>query len=66
MRTDKNDCACFTCGMNAIIGFTNIALRHPTEPEVKCCLEKIGESSDHLLTLINDVLDISRIESGKC
>ena len=51
--------------MNAIIGFTNIALRHPTEPEVKCCLEKIGESSDHLLTLINDVLDISRIESGK-
>ena len=51
--------------MNAIIGFTNIALRHPTEPEVKSCLEKIGESSEHLLTLINDVLDISRIESGK-
>ena len=51
--------------MNAIIGFTNIALRHHTEPEVQGCLEKIGESSEHLLTLINDVLDISRIESGK-
>ena len=31
--------------MNAIIGFTNIALRHPMEPEVQSCLEKIGESS---------------------
>ena len=51
--------------MNAIIGFTNIALRHPAEPEVRSCLEKIGESSEHLLMLINDVLDISRIESGK-
>ena len=34
-------------------------------PEVRGCLEKISDSSDHLLTLINDVLDISRIESGK-
>ena len=51
--------------MNAIIGFTNIAMKYHTEPEVRRCLEKIGESSDHLLTLINDVLDISRIESGK-
>ena len=51
--------------MNAIIGFTNIAMKHDPKPEVKGCLEKIGESSDHLLTLINDVLDISRIESGK-
>ena len=32
---------------------------------MQSCLEKIGESSDHLLTLVNDVLDISRIESGK-
>ena len=51
--------------MNAIIGFTNIAMKHDPKPEVKSCLQKIGESSDHLLTLINDVLDISRIESGK-
>ena len=51
--------------MNAIIGFTNIAMKHEPEAEVRSCLEKIRESSDHLLTLINDVLDISRIESGK-
>ena len=51
--------------MNAIIGFTNIALKHNPKPEVKACLEKISDSSEHLLTLINDVLDISRIESGR-
>ena len=51
--------------MNAIIGFTNIALKHETKPEVRSCLDKISSSSEHLLTLINDVLDISRIESGK-
>lgn len=51
--------------MNAIIGYTNIALKQNPSPEVKDCLEKISDSSDHLLTLINDVLDISRIESGK-
>ncbi|MDY6045857.1 MAG: transporter substrate-binding domain-containing protein [Anaerobutyricum sp.] len=51
--------------MNAIIGFTNIALKHHPEPEVQNCLLKIRESSEHLLTLVNDVLDISRIESGK-
>ena len=51
--------------MNAIVGFTNIAIKQDPKPEVRGCLEKIGESADHLLTLINDVLDISRIESGK-
>ncbi|MGN0743281.1 MAG: ATP-binding protein [Candidatus Fimadaptatus sp.] len=51
--------------MNAIIGFTNIALKQDIAPEVRDCLGKISESSEHLLTLINDVLDISRIESGK-
>lgn len=51
--------------MNAIIGFTNIAMKHESQPGVRNCLEKIGESSEHLLNLINDVLDISRIESGK-
>ena len=51
--------------MNAIIGFTNIAMKHSPPPEIKNCLDKISESSEHLLALINDVLDISRIESGK-
>ena len=51
--------------MNAIIGFTNIAMKHNTSPEIKSCLDKISDSSEHLLALINDVLDISRIESGK-
>ena len=51
--------------MNAIIGFTNIALKHNPPPEIKSCLDKISDSSEHLLALINDVLDISRIESGK-
>ena len=51
--------------MNAIIGFTDIALKNETEPEVRSCLEKVKQSSDYLLSLINDVLDISRIESGK-
>ena len=50
--------------MNAIIGFTNIALKHNPKPEIQNCLLKISDSSEHLLTLINDVLDISRIESG--
>ena len=51
--------------MNAIIGFTNIALKQDPKPEIRNCLEKISDSSEHLLALINDVLDISRIESGK-
>lgn len=51
--------------MNAIIGFTNIAQKHSPTPEIKSCLDKISDSSEHLLALINDVLDISRIESGK-
>ena len=51
--------------MNAIIGFTNIAMKQNPSPEIKSCLDKISNSSEHLLALINDVLDISRIESGK-
>ena len=50
--------------MNAIIGFTDIALKNDPTPEVKSHLEKVKQSSDYLLSLINDVLDISRIESG--
>lgn len=52
--------------MNAIVGFTTLALTHLDEIEqVKEYLEKIKTSGDHLLNLINDVLDMSRIESGK-
>lgn len=51
--------------MNAIIGFTDIALSQQPKAEVRSCLEKIKQSSSHLMSLINDVLDISRIESGK-
>ena len=52
--------------MNAIIGFTSLAASHIDNKElVKDYLKKIGTSSEHLLSLINDVLDMSRIESGK-
>ncbi len=52
--------------MNAIIGFTALATSHIDNKErVKDYLEKITKSSNHLLSLINDVLDMSRIESGK-
>lgn len=51
--------------MNAIVGMTNIAAMHIEEPEkVQDCLKKISLSSKHLLGLINDVLDMSKIESG--
>lgn len=51
--------------MNAIIGFTEIAQKHIDEKErVLEALGKVKMSSDHLLTLINDVLDMSRVESG--
>ncbi len=52
--------------MNAIIGFTNLANMHLDDKEqAKDYLDKIMQSSNHLLSLINDVLDMSRIESGK-
>ena len=52
--------------MNAIIGFTSLAASHIDNKElVKDYLKKIGTSSEHLLSLINDVLDMSRIESGR-
>lgn len=52
--------------MNAIIGLDNIALNDPETPEkTKEYLTKIGASAEHLLGLINDILDMSRIESGK-
>ena len=52
--------------MNAIIGYTDLALREGVgEGEMREYLQKIRSSSQHLLALINDVLEMSRIESGK-
>ena len=52
--------------MNAIIGLDSIALRNPDlQPQTREQLEKIGTSAKHLLGLINDILDMTRIESGK-
>ncbi|MCR4611134.1 MAG: hypothetical protein K5644_04470, partial [Lachnospiraceae bacterium] len=52
--------------MNAILGFTDLALIDPADEEkVRDYLGKIKSSSNHLLTLINDMLEMSRIESGK-
>ena len=52
--------------MNAIVGFTALAASHiDNREQVKDYLSKISVSSQHLLSLINDVLDMSRIESGK-
>ncbi len=52
--------------MNGIIGMTEIARRNYDDPEkVDDCLKKVSLSSKHLMSLINDVLDMSKIESGK-
>ena len=52
--------------MNAIIGLNNIAMNDPTASDnVKEYMTKIGDSAQHLLGIINDILDMSRIESGR-
>ncbi len=52
--------------MNAIIGLDNLALAEEgLSDQVKEYLTKIGDSAQHLLAIINDILDMSRIESGK-
>ena len=52
--------------MNAIIGFTSLAVTHlDNKEQIRDYLGKIMTSGNHLLSLINDVLDMSRIESGK-
>ena len=51
--------------MNAIIGMTEIATRQKNTKKIMENLENIKISSSHLLTIINDILDISKIESGK-
>ncbi len=52
--------------INGIMGMTEIALKNLSDAaRVEDCLNKVSNSSQHLLSLINDVLDMSRIESGK-
>ena len=51
--------------MNAIIGYTNLAKNEEISPAAREYLGKIENSSQHLLALINDVLEMSRIENGK-
>ena len=51
--------------MNAIMGYTALALNEELPDNVRGYLEKINTSGRHLLALINDILDMSRIESGK-
>lgn len=52
--------------MNAIVGMASIGLSHIDEKSrVQDCLNKIRTASSHLMSLVNDVLDMSRIETGK-
>ncbi len=52
--------------LNAIIGFNELAKKHANDPDaIRRYLDKVSISSNHLLNLINDVLDMSRIESGQ-
>ena len=52
--------------MNAIVGMTSIGLSHIDEKgRVQDCLNKIKTASSHLMSLVNDVLDMSRIDSGR-
>ncbi|MCP4352695.1 MAG: response regulator [Desulfobacterales bacterium] len=51
--------------MNGIIGLTNLILKSSLSPQQENYLRKVRESSDHLLYLINDLLDFSRIEEGR-
>jgi PAS domain S-box-containing protein len=51
--------------MNAILGMIDVALPKATEPAVQDCLQTARESADLLLTLLNDLLDSAKIESGK-
>lgn len=52
--------------INGVVGMTAIAAAHLSDPDrIRDCLSKISESTAHLLSLINEVLDMSQIESGK-
>ena len=51
--------------LNSILGFAQILQQQPFDPETKSSLNTIQKSGEHLLTLINDSLDIAKIEAGK-
>ncbi len=51
--------------LNAIIGLTHVAENSDSEEQIKDLLNKVNTSSKHLLAIVNDILDISRIEAGK-
>jgi signal transduction histidine kinase/ActR/RegA family two-component response regulator len=51
--------------MNAIMGMTDLALRHATDPKLRDQLTKVSQASQHLLHVINDILDISKIEADR-
>ena len=51
--------------MNAIMGLTHLLLRQAAAPETRDKLDKINGAARHLLSVINDILDISKIEAGK-
>ena len=51
--------------MNAIIGYTNLTKKEDISPTAREYLDKIETSSQHLLALINDILEMSRIENGR-
>ena len=51
--------------MNAIIGLTHLAAKDAHDPRLRERLHKIGDSAQHLLAVINDILDISKIEAGR-
>jgi PAS domain S-box-containing protein len=51
--------------MNAIIGLTHLLLRHRVDPDQQDKLTKINAAADHLLTILNDILDLSKIEAGR-
>jgi signal transduction histidine kinase/ActR/RegA family two-component response regulator len=51
--------------MNAIIGMTGLALRHTSDPKLHDQLNKVTQASHHLLHVINDILDISKIEADR-
>ncbi|WP_187298753.1 ATP-binding protein [Marinobacter sp. F3R11] len=50
--------------MNAILGLAQLSLRHPLEPQQKDRIEKIMRTGKHLLGIINDILDYSKLDSG--
>ncbi|KAB2927792.1 MAG: PAS domain S-box protein [Dechloromonas sp.] len=51
--------------MNAIIGLNHLAERHTEDPEQRIRLHKVADAAHHLLSIINQILDISKIEAGK-